>query len=288
MSGNNKIDMPTNEGTLALARAVATGIKLVIRGAVPCFVNGAISSASEVARTTWGEPDPEKEQIDLSEYAITQEIPTGGELPVLIESTSYLPSSVDPQGTYTGVPISALDIEFTWMPSEKTVYDTIAVLADVYYEFVPFTKGSNYPTGATVSVALANGTYEYYMCTESVTDSEMPASDSEHWSQVTPNEPTDKIIVPKGGVSYRSIGDRPVLLYVSITKNSITVSNEIEVDYKVRLYIDVPEATTISNHIVFDTLGPEFMSSAQLELLANYASQFASLREVACARANRG
>ena len=44
-----KYDMLTNEGNLALARAVATGAKLSIRGAVLCNVTSGMSTVAEVA-----------------------------------------------------------------------------------------------------------------------------------------------------------------------------------------------------------------------------------------------
>ena len=271
-----RIDMPTNEGTLALARSVATGAKLVIRGVMLCKTEGAVGTVEDVARATWGESES---GIDLSAYKI-------GDL--VIPCTSYLPSMVDMSGEDTGKPIGALDIEFTWLPSEQTEYDTIAVLADMYYEFVPFYNGGDYVVGDAVWYLRNTGEYDYYRCIKNVENSGNPANDSEHWESVTPEEPNEDLGLPRN-IQYRAIGDRPVLLYVSVASNVITVTPELEVDYKVRLYLDgISEATEISKHIVFDTLGPEFMGSAQLALLAQFATQLRYVRDVAVQKAARG
>lgn len=277
-----RIDMPTNEGTLALARSVATGAKLVIRGVMLCKNEGTIRTAEECARATWGESDT---GIDLSGLVARDE---NGEFVPCIHCTSYLPSLVEMDGADTGKPIGALDLEFTWLPSAKTEYDTIAVLADMYYEFVPFYNGGDYVVGDAVWYLRNTGEYDYYRCIKNVENSGNPANDSEHWESVTPEEPNEDLGLPRN-IQYRAIGDRPVLLYVSVASNVITVTPELEVDYKVRLYLDgISEATEISKHIVFDTLGPEFMGSAQLALLAQFATQLRYVRDVAVQKAARG
>lgn len=277
-----RIDMPTNEGTLAIARSVATGAKLVIRGVMLCKTEGAVSTVEEAASVTWGESD---NGIDLSEYAAKSE--SGMDVPI-IPCTSYLPSMVDMQGVDTGNPITALDIEFTWLPSEKVEYDTLAVLADMYYEFAPFYNGGDYRVGDTVWYLLNTGEYEYYRCIMNVNNSGNPANDDEHWESVQPGEPNESIGSSRN-IQYRAIGDRPILLYVSVASNVITVSPELEIDYKVRLYLDgITEVDEISKHIVFDTLGPEFMGSAQLALLAQFATQLRYIRDVAVQNVSNG
>lgn len=281
-----RIDMPTNEGTLALARSVATGAKLVISGVMLCKTQGALGTVADVAGATWG---PSENGFDLSDpaYRVTE---------TPIQCTSYLPSLVDMSGDDTGKPVVALDMEFTWMPTLVAEYDTLAVLAEMYYEFAPFHTGSDYRTGATVWYLRNNGEYEYYRCIADVTNSVYPANDPAHWESVTPGEPTDKIVSQRD-IQYRSIGDRPVLLYVSVASNVITVSPELEIDYKVRLYLEC-NATDMANtadpdayvkkYIVFDTLGPEFMGSAQLALLAQFATQLRYVRDIAMEKVQRG
>lgn len=276
MSG--RIDLPTNEGTLALARAISTGAKLGIRGAVPCRTDGSLD-VSDVAMSTWGSSDVAG-IVDFSQYAVDG-------VPV-IPCTSYLPSMVDMDGTDTGTSIAALDIEFTWMPSDVVEYDSIAVLADMYYEFAPFVRGGNYVIGDTVWYMRSDSVYEYYRCRSAVNNSDYPMNDSEHWELVHPEEVTD-LFPTSRNVQYRAIGTRPVLLYVTVAQNPITVSSDIEVDYKVRLYLEgITDSTEVSKHIVFDTLGPEFMGSAQLALLANFAQQLRNIRDVAIAKAVQG
>lgn len=291
---NERIDMPTNEGTLALARCVATGAKLAIRGAVPC--NGAKALLDDdvykVALATWGESESGTGTIDISDTAVEGYTDTG------IPCTSYLPVLVGENATDTTKPMAALDIEFTWMPSSNDsglTYDAIAVLADMYYEFSSFYMGRPYSVGDTVWSMADSSVVSYYRCVKAIDSSTtFPANDCDgndrHWEDVTAlvSDPTDKIVTPKG-VQYRAIGDRPVLLYVSIVSSPITVSSDIEIDYKVRLYLDnVTEQDISTRYIVFDTLGPEFMGSAQLDLLASFAQQLRYIRDVAMEKVNRG
>ena len=91
---------------------------------------------------------------------------------------------------------------------------------------------------------------------------------------------------------YRAITETPVLLYISKTSGLIKVGPEMEIDYKVRLYLEGVTNTAddehyIKNYIVFDTLGPEFMSSTQMDLLAYFAQSMKHIRDVAVQRAGR-
>lgn len=269
------IDLPTTEGTLALARVISSGAKLVIDGAVVCRNNGTITSASDAASATWGATSG---GIDFSGTVVAGATP--------FRCTSYLPTMVSYEN---GSPVAALDIEFTWMPQGNVTYDSIAVLAHVYYEFVPFHKGSDYMVGDTVWYMRNDGTYEYYRCHMAVQNSDYPMNDSTHWEVVQPSEPSGNIAYIGGSAQYKAIDDTPVLLYLSIASNEITVSPEMEVDYKVRLYLDgVDTSEKVKDHVIFDTLGPEFMGSAQLALLANFAQQLRNIRDVAMARVAQG
>lgn len=253
--------MLTTEGTLALARSVALGAKLAIRGATLCNVSSGMGSVSEVAALTWG---------DLSSSAVE-----GATLPC----TSYLPSMSDLSGSETGSPIASLDIEFTYMPSSEVQYNVVAVLADLYYAFTPYVLGGDYTVGRTVWYPYGDSTL-YFRCIADVEDSTAPVSDTTHWESVTPVGTLDNYD------NYYSITSTPVLLYVSKTSATVTVSPEMEIDYKVRLYIDgVSNAESVSDYVVFDTLGPEFMASTQMVLLATFAEQLRNIRDVAVQRA---
>ena len=265
-----KYDMLTNEGSLALARAVATGAKLIIRGATLCNVSSGMSSVDEVAALKWS---------DISGSAIE-----GAELPC----TSYLPCMYDSQGEETGKPIAALDIEFTFLPTQEVSYNVIAVLADLYYMFAPFAKGSDYKVGDTVWYLGNNDTYQYFRCIENIDDADQfPPSDTTHWESVTVYNQLDPSAYG-GNLQYKTISEDPILLYVSKTAGIVNLCPEMEIDYKVRLYLEgVKNAAEVSEYIVFDTLGPEFMASTQMVLLAEFADAMKHIRDVAVQRAGR-
>lgn len=269
-----QLDMPTNEGTLALARAVSTGAKIVIKGARVCKTDGAFGTVADVANATWGTLPEGSTAQDLSAYVL--------ENVGMIPCTCFLPSIVDTEGLDRGNAIAALDIEFTWMPDGQYEYDTIAVLAEMYYEFASFQKGRNYNVGATVYVTFNDNSICYYRCIESVERSELPQNDSTHWEIVLPNSELESSVTAAGEPIYKSISDRLTLLYVTIASNAIVVSPEMEVDYKVRVYLEgINTVEKLKEIVLFDTLGPEFMASAELDLLAYFATQLRYIRDVA-------
>jgi len=268
-----KYDMLTNEGNLALARAVATGAKLSIRGAVLCKVISGMSTVADVANLKWS---------DISSSAIP-----GAELPC----TSYLPSLYEKDGGETGKPVTALDIEFTFMPTDPVTYNVIAVLADLYYMFAPFNLKSSYKVGDTVWYLNNTGDYSYYRCIEYIGSADvLPQNDSIHWERVTVYSELDTSV--NENLHYKTIDAEPILLYISKVAGEITVDTSVEIDYKVRLYLEGVTNTAddehyIKNYIVFDTLGPEFMSSTQMDLLAYFAQAMQHIRAVAVERAGR-
>lgn len=277
-----KFDMPTNEGSLALARSVATGNKLKIRGAVLCRTENLWATVAQVAATTW--------------HTIAVKVVSD-----IIPCTCYLPEMVDYQGDVDGPAVCALDMEFTYMPTKAMSYDTIAVLADMYYAFTPFLSGSSYSVGATVW-CLVDSEYVFYRCITAIADTDVaPANDTEHWMAVHVEDQLAYSDPSMGGVPYVATSDsgipvgtkfyslstEPIVLYISKASSLISVSDHIEVDYKVRIYVDgVRDASSSKFPVVFDTLGPEFMGSAQLNLLAAFAQQLRMVRDVAVARAS--
>lgn len=277
-----KFDMPTNEGSLALARSVALGSKLRVRGAVLCRTDQLWSNVSDVAATTWN---------TIASLVVSDIIPC----------TCYLPEMVDYQGTVDGPAVCALDMEFSFMPTETISYDAVAVLADMYYAFTPFMVGNPYVVGATVW-CLVDGAYVFYRCILAVEESAVsPANDSEHWEEVHVEDQLAYSDPALGGVPYVVTSDsgipvgtkfyalstEPIVLYISKASSLISVGDHIEVDYKVRMYLDGVRDTAYSKSpVVFDTLGPEFMGSAQLNLLAAFAEQLRAVRDVALAKVN--
>ncbi len=264
----NKIDMPTNVGNLAIARAVSSGIKLKIRSAalLSGLPDGSGDMVADIAGLTWP---------DVSSYAVE-----GGEM----LATSYLPSLYSKEGDGdSNSPVTALDMEFTYIPMGEISYSAIAVLADMYYPFNAFVPGYDYKVGATVWY-MFDSTVRYYMCIRDVVSSTTPM-DTTYWMPVSVGTPLYDDI---GTISYWTIStDEPILLYVSKLAGSVTVTQGMEIDYKVRLYLDCG-TTEIKDYVVFDTLGPEYMGSAQLDALAYYAQALSAIRQVAAERAARG
>lgn len=261
----SKIDMPTNEGSLAIARAISSGAMLKIeKGVLLNVTNTALfNSVETTANLTWN---------DLSEFAVDEMV-----------CQSYLPSvyAKDGESSETGKPVTALDMEFTYIPTSDISYNALAVLADMYYAFAPFKTGIDYKVGATVWQFITDR-YYYFRCIADVTDSSVyPMSDADHWEQVTTEAELEPNATESGQVQFMRISeDDPVLLYISKLTGTNTIVPGMEIDYKVRVYIECG-ASSVEDHIVFDTLGPEFMASAQLDALAYYAQSMRAIRDVA-------
>ena len=256
------LDMPTNEGTLALARAVSGGARIAIRNAVLLTVSG----------------DMDVETVAGLDWETLQGESTGDTLDV--PCTSMLPSVYHIDGEPDSTkPVTALDMEFTVLPQNEFSYNTIAVLADVYYAFAPFKKGGSYSVGVTVW-RNDEDAYTYWKCKKAVTDSDYPANDSEHWESVMVGVELDATSTEDGDLHYYTISDTPVLLYVSKLQSGVSVCEYMEIDYKVRLYLEC-DRSKIDDYVVFDTIGPEFMGSAGIDLLASFAESLQTIRLMA-------
>ena len=136
-----------------------------------------------------------------------------------------------------------------------------------------------------------SGEYSYFRCIEDLDRAEVPPqNDSTHWEPVDVYDELDTQVYEN--LHYRTTTETPVLLYISKTSGLIKVGPEMEIDYKVRLYMEGVTNTAdderyVKNYIVFDTLGPEFMSSTQMDLLAYFAQSMKHIRDVAVQRVER-
>ena len=270
----SKLDMPTNEGSLAIARSLSSGAMLKISMAkLVTITNPEVITVENAAKLSWATND--EDHISLQDMISSKTYD--------MVCQSYLPSvyAKDGKSSETGEPITALDMEFTCIPTENISYNALAVLADMYYAFAPFKTGIDYKVGATVWQFITDR-YYYFRCIDNVTDSSVyPMSDAEHWEQVTTEAELEPNATESGQVQFMRISeDNPVLLYISKLTGTNTIVPGMEIDYKVRVYIECG-ASSVEDHIVFDTLGPEFMASAQLDALAYYAQSMRAIRDVA-------
>lgn len=257
------VDILTNEGVRAINHTITTAVKLKIEEAVLVMYadtltpqTAAILTYTDLITTA---PSPNKM------------IPTSC-LPCAVSQ----PSAGDPS-VMEGV--SALDIEFTYLPNSSVTYNLIGVCARYYYEISEYGIRT-YSVGDVVS--YGNGYYKCIQGYTAVADGSTPLTGlGTYWESVTVDTeslyPTN---VPNK--EYKALSSEPpILLYVSQLGNPVTLSKSLEVDYKLRLYLtNVATAEEMQKRIYFDTLGPEFSSSAQLDTLATIASIFSRTRDL--------
>lgn len=256
-----KYDMPTNEGCIALARSIASNCKIAIRGAQLCNYTGdGMANVSAVAKMSWS---------DLNPYKING---------AMLSCTSYLPSLVNVEDS-----LAALDLEFTYMPTGEVTYNTIAVLADVYYAIIPFKFNTQYRVGDVVYTVDNSSNYSYYKCLRDLNSGTTPPLIGNDWESVTVSNSDNSTY---GDLQYATITNDPIVLYISRTISNITVGPHIELNYKVRLFLDGinNSADAVRENIIFDTLGIETFMSTELDLLAKFSEQLRYIRDVASSK----
>lgn len=243
------VDILTNDGVRALSAAITSHIRLYVEDAV--LVNtDTIYGASSAAQLTYSD-------LPASTTVMT--------------TTSCLPSQVDLPGDSTTA-VSALDLEFSYLPQQSVSYNLIGVRARFYYEISEY-AAVHYSVGDVVS--YNNGYYKCKLAYTATMSGDAPSNDPTHWDSVTV-DPDSKF---PWGDTWKALSDSYILLYVSQLGNPVTLSASLEVDYKLRIYLtNVATAEQMQERIVFDTLGPEYMGAAQLQSLAAVASAFGNMR----------
>lgn len=212
-----------------------------------------------------------------------------GEGSIDMANVSCLPSRVTIAGDDAPLyPQDAIDIEFAWLPTEAREFDTIAVIARLYYGYSEYLAGSYVPMDI-VWYRQGNGSIVYYECTGAVTVTDADTAnppDPNYWQQVTM---TDRVI--GSDPPLRAAENRAVLLYVCTTAQPIKVSDSLELSYKLRLYItneNYARSEASTYPIYLESLYPDSGAAAQLSFLAEMARTMQSMREVAVANLTQG
>lgn len=261
------VDILTNEGSRALNHSITSGVKLYVEDAV--LVNFGTALTTETA-VTLSYSDP----------------PMGLEIPDSVNKmtpVSCLPVQVETEDEN----VSALDIEFLYLPKDIISYNTIVVRARYYY---PISVLTEKPYGVGHVVSYGNNYYKCIAPCTYVAGPDTPDVDTTHWVQVQIDEdssfPNGDMV---GDVRYKAISDEYIALYVSQMDNAVTLTDSLEIDYKLRLYLtNTDSATMVKERIYFDTLGPEFTAGAELNVLETLAGAFRSVRDVVTGMVNAG
>lgn len=245
------VDILTNEGSRALNHSITSGVKLYIEDAVLVTLGTVLTTETAVELTGNDIPDSVNKMTPVA----------------------CLPVQV----TTEDEDVSALDTEFQFLPKSSVSYDTIIVRARYYY---PISVLTEKPYGVGNVVSYSNN---YYKCIEPCTyvaGPNTPDADTTHWEQVQIDEdsrfPNGDMV---GDTRYKAVSGEYIALYVSQMDNAVTLTEALEVDYKLRLFLtNTDSATMVKERIYFDTLGPEFSASEQLSLLRAITNAFASVR----------
>lgn len=246
------VDILTNEGSRALNHSITSGVKLYIEDAVLVSLNTVLTSDTAVALTAADIPDSVNKMTPVS----------------------CLPVQV----TTDDEDVSALDIEFLYLPKSSISYNTIVVRARYYY---PISTLTEKPYGVGTVVYYGNNYYKCIVPCTYVAGPNTPDVDTTHWEQVQIDEdsrfPNGDMV---GDIRYKAISDEYIALYVSQMDNAVVLTDSLEIDYKLRLFLtNTDSADAVKERIYFDTLGPEFSAGEQLNVLEALANAFRSVRD---------
>lgn len=266
------LEVLTDEGVHALNTAAVSGPRLVVECAWvgDKQVLGSTESAEVYAKLT------------------ASDIPSGSS-EATMPCVAMLPSTVvfgddTEEGAEASQlePRNAIDIEFSWLPSDLKEFDAIAVLARLYYGYAEYLPGQ-YTEGQIVWYRESSGETKYYRCTayvevESVTRS--PASDTEHWEEVVM---TDRVIGSDPPLRAPDEASSLILLHVSTTEQKIVVGQGLEFNYKLRIFLNsVSFDMGDKEHcpVYLESLVPAGDAALQLGFLKEMSQSMATMREI--------
>lgn len=248
------VDILTNEGSRALNHSITSGVKLYIEDAVLVNIEDDLSIGGDHPATEFTAADIPDSVNRMTPVAC---------LPVQVETEDEN--------------VSALDTEFLFLPKSSVSYNTIVVRARYYY---PISTFDTKPYG--VGNVVSYGAY-YYKCKLAYTyeaGMKGPDEDSSHWETVQIDEdsrfPNGDMV---GDTRYKAVSGEYIALYVSQMDNAVTLTEALEVDYKLRLFLtNTDSADAVKERIYFETLGPSYTASEQLNVLAAITGAFANVR----------
>lgn len=265
------LEVLTDEGVYALGVAASSGPRLVVEYACVGMKSdlGGETVATYAALTA----------SDLASWL-------GGEHMVcvaMLPSTVVIDESTDAGREAAQLePRNAIDVEFSWLPSQDVEFDAVAVFARLYYGYTEYLPGS-YTRGQLVWYRDANNVVRYYNCMVAVTVESVapgPAADPEHWREVVL---TDRVI--GSDPPLRAVDDDSslILLHVSTVDQPIKVGQGLELDYKLRIFLNSSsfDMTDKENCPVYlESLVPAGSAALQLDFLKEMSQAMATMRDI--------
>ena len=179
-------------------------------------------------------------------------------------------------------PRNAIDIEFSWLPSGVVEFDTIAVMARLYYGYTEYLPG-HYTEGQVVWYRLGNGGTKYYRCITDVDVTDVtygPASDTVHWEEI---QMTNRVIGSNPPLRAPDGDDSLILLHISTAEQPIKVGQGLEFNYKLRIFLnstsfDMSDKETCP--VYLESLVPAGDAALQLGFLSEMAQAMAAMRDI--------
>lgn len=264
------LEVLTNEGVSTLALAAASGPRLVVEFAYA----GSKADLEAAGFTESLESYATVKASDVAAWAAKE-----GDKSCTLPCVALLPSTVtmeDDAATQLE-PRAAIDCEFSWLPNSERSFDTIAVFGRLYYGYSEYLPGT-YVVGNVVW--HKDDTAKYYRCIADVevTQAGDPADDAEHWQEVTMSP------LAIGTEPLRAVAgaDTLCLLHLSTTDAPITVTPGVELNYKLRLFLNNAGFDMSDKErcpIYLESVVPAGDAALQLGFLKEMSESMATMRQ---------
>lgn len=275
------LEVLTDEGVKALASAAASGCRLVVEFA-------AVGNKSGISAPETVESYAALTAQEFSGWTGDGTGTDANQMPCV----AMLPSAVS-MGDSTTAPQNAIDCEFSWLPTQVTEFDTVAVFGRLYYGYAEYGVGTyvegelHYVEGTVVWYRESSGTVQYYRCIADVdvtpeTAAQSPSLDTAHWQAVSMTDVVITDVVADGEPPLRATSgaESLVLLHISTTDQKIKVAQGLEFNYKLRLLLNGTGFEDPQHCPVYlESLVPAGDAALQLGFLSQFAQSMRTMRE---------
>lgn len=265
------LEVLTDEGVHALGVAAASGPRLVVEYACVGMKSDLGAESPETyAKLT---------ASDISAWTRGDHMPCVAMLP----STITFDESTEAGAEVAQLePRNAIDVEFSWLPTTSTEFDTIAVFARLYYGYAEYLPGQ-YAEGQIVWYREGTGETKYYRCIADVSVEDTaygPSIDAAHWEEI---QMTNRVIGSNPPLRAPDGDDSLILLHVSATEQPITVGQGLEFNYKLRIFLnnvsfDMSNKETCP--VYLESLVPAGDAALQLGFLSEMSQSMAAMRDI--------
>lgn len=263
------ISVMTNEGALEFGRALSGGSRFLAWEAALLADGFDGMSVKDVALL-------DHDSVNLSAGLIS-----GKQVVKEFDCTGSLPVKVSVTDDVTDAAM-AVDFDFNGqVPIDGGVvtdiqYKAVVALGRRYYKYMYLENNTAYKEGDHVWGDGNRGTA--YICLSTFTYTGVPPEDdTEHWGAI---DAASLITYPGERDFFCNPAGDIIPFFITSYDNMVTMSNGMEWEYKVRVFLDNVVTTQLSRLGYFSQGGLEANGSLMLTFMASISEQFRTIRDL--------